>query len=733
MARYPNRDLIYSAAADWKERCLLADGSMLSDMPIWTAEHASELLKYFVENLDTGEGSFEEKLRTQIDPASEGAKQLAAEMLWLMMLFPTNIGADAKRRLVSTVWSWSGAPLPDPRDAMAAFSEGIGSGGPGYNMYRPFELVLMVRLVSAWKALGSAESKRLATDPWAFADWIDRLPDGSNRQVRHMLVHLLFPDEFERISSRGDKKRIDRAFASQLNDTTLRPDQMGPSSLSRDRRIRDIRRSLEAVRPDEAFDFYGRADIRLRWQQSTTEPTPPTGPQAVREGESGYSVPDSPNRTWVIGAGEGATRWAAFYDEGIIAIGWDEIGDLKQFETRAVLQEAIRHAYETDRDPTNDSLACFQFCRDVAVGDLVYVKQGRDRILGVGRVTGEYTYDASRPDYRNVRLVEWDRRGNWTLPEQALLPTKTLTDVSGHPAFLAFMREQLARVEVGDAAPIPYNLDDLLEDAFLSRDELQTILDSLERRKNLILQGPPGVGKSFLARRLAYALIGAKSADNVQSVQFHQSYAYEDFIQGWRPSGREFVLRNGPFYEFCRRAQSRPKEPHVFIIDEINRGNLSKVFGELLLLIESDKRGPDFAIQLTYSESSTQTFFVPENVFVIGLMNTADRSLAMVDYALRRRFAFITLKPAFESDGFRRRLGSLGVDDSTINDIVQNVAAVNRKIASEKDLGPGFVIGHSYYCPTVQVRDSAMRSSTKRFSRSSESTGLIRQSESKNT
>src|SRR5690606_1428410 len=185
-----------------------------------------------------------------------------------------------------------------------------------------------------------------------------------------------------------------------------------------------------------------------------------------------------------------------------------------------------------------------------------------------------------------------------------------------------------------------YTLDDALDGLFLSRDQFTYILDQLGRKRNVILEGPPGVGKTFIAKRVAWALLGEKDPSRVEMVQFHQSYAYEDFVQGWRPAeAGGFDLRNGIFYEFCERAAGDdPERPYVFIIDEINRGNLSKVFGELLMLIEGDKRGPDFAIPLTYSRAREERFYVPRNLYVLGMMNTADRSLAMVDYALRRRF-----------------------------------------------------------------------------------------------
>jgi 5-methylcytosine-specific restriction protein B len=189
-------------------------------------------------------------------------------------------------------------------------------------------------------------------------------------------------------------------------------------------------------------------------------------------------------------------------------------------------------------------------------------------------------------------------------------------------------------------------------------------------------------------------------------IQFHQSYSYEDFIQGFRPSeSGQFELKNGHFFQFCRRAQRDPENrPHVYIIDEINRGNLSKIFGEVMMLIEPDKRGRDFAIPLTYS-SPDETFFVPDNVYLIGMMNTADRSLAMVDYALRRRFRFVTLKPEFGSPRFQEFLYERGADRVLIQKIVERMNELNGKIsADQKNLGPGYRIGHSYFCPLDSVK-----------------------------
>ncbi len=242
-----------------------------------------------------------------------------------------------------------------------------------------------------------------------------------------------------------------------------------------------------------------------------------------------------------------------------------------------------------------------------------------------------------------------------------------------------------------------------MEGLFLSANQFDDMLEALREKKNLVIQGAPGVGKSFVAKRLAYALNESNDPQRVEMIQFHQSYSYEDFIQGFRPSSKgQFDLRYGIFHQFCRRAQreSDPNKTFVFIIDEINRGNLSKIFGELMMLIEADKRGRDYAIPLTYSQDADERFYIPENLYLIGMMNTADRSLAMVDYALRRRFRFVTLKPEFSSKAFRQSLLAAGTTPELVDKVILRMNALNEVIAADsKDLGPGYLIGHSFFCP----------------------------------
>jgi 5-methylcytosine-specific restriction protein B len=257
--------------------------------------------------------------------------------------------------------------------------------------------------------------------------------------------------------------------------------------------------------------------------------------------------------------------------------------------------------------------------------------------------------------------------------------------------------------EVGRTAE-PYGIDDLLDSGvFQPASDIREAIDRFRIKKNVIFQGPPGVGKTYVARKIAYALMKEKAKDRVEAVQFHQSYSYEDFIRGYRPlaeDGGRFGLQDGVFLTFCRKAADDPDNDYVFIIDEINRGNLSQIFGELLMLIEADKRGPENAVPLVYQRPGECRFFVPHNVHLIGLMNTADRSLSLVDYALRRRFAFVTLTPQFASKAFQSWLTDRGMNSDLVKLIASRLIAANTQIREDPLLGENYQIGHSFFCPT---------------------------------
>lgn len=251
-----------------------------------------------------------------------------------------------------------------------------------------------------------------------------------------------------------------------------------------------------------------------------------------------------------------------------------------------------------------------------------------------------------------------------------------------------------------------YDETAFLNDVFMNKERYSDLVSVLKTKKNIILQGAPGVGKTFAAKRLAYSIMGVKDENRIEFVQFHQNYSYEDFVMGYKPNDNGFELKNGIFYKFCQKASNKPEVPFFFIIDEINRGNMSKIFGELLMLIEKDYRGTKAT--LAYNGMS---FSVPDNLYIIGMMNTADRSLAMIDYALRRRFSFFEMSPGFETEGFINYQNNIGND--TFDELISRICDLNKEITSDKALGKGFCIGHSYFCNIEDCNEELLESIVK--------------------
>lgn len=372
----------------------------------------------------------------------------------------------------------------------------------------------------------------------------------------------------------------------------------------------------------------------------------------VAESEVEYRI--QPTRYWTFSPGRGGKHWEEFYEKGIMGIGWSYLGDLNQYQSKDEIRKRI-----LEEDPKaksskkNDAVACHSFCKIIQVGDVVFAKTGMTRIVGWGIVTSDYIYDSSREYYQHVRKVDWKAKGEWTTTDKFAL--KTLTDITKYKGFADKLMACItdppdAGKGVGVASPAEpdtdlnpmYSIEQCSRDIGLPVTRIRYWLTAMERKRQAVFYGPPGTGKTFIVKLLAQHIIGGTNG-LCEFVQFHPAYTYEEFIQGIRPvtdatGNLQYHQQPGRFLEFCNRARQL-NSPCVFIIDEINRANLARVFGELMYLLE-------------YREDSIplaggNRFSIPENVLIIGTMNTADRSIALVDFALRRRFAFLNLSPEY--------------------------------------------------------------------------------------
>ena len=452
MSRLERAALILDAAEQWKQRCLLDDGSVFTDERLWTRENFGQLHTHFVERPDTGTDSFEEKLRRQLEPAPPEAKRLWAEMTWLYLLIAIGKGGTKLDR-IRTVWESSGTALPDDHRALGnVLDRGIISPGRAYWGHQWREFNFIITLMLDWTSRSPQDRESLLSDPWVFSEWVDSHREGRQRLFRHAVLFLLFPDVFEPIVSLNHKKTIVKAFHDETGE---KPDVDNMDLINLDKSLLAVVRRLQDERPGEEILFY-HPPLKDRWQDG---PSPQNGTDKPSD-EKSKDPGRRPNLNFV------------------------EMG--------------------------------------IPIGSrLVSVKTGKEAIVvSQNRVTflGEemsLTTATRRTDGRMHPCPQWTFEG------------RNLSDI---------YEETYGKKPDPELDPEPYTVATALTDLFVEASQLQRILESIDRRMNLILQGPPGVGKTFIAKRIAWCLIGFEDPSSIEMVQFHQSYAYEDFVQGWRPT-----------------------------------------------------------------------------------------------------------------------------------------------------------------------------------------------------
>ena len=651
------------------------------------------------------------------------------EALYVHLLIVWNgaMRVQAKRNLINTVLSRASSPSTLPDYMADCFGPGIANPGTAFLTYRPYQVGFIIEFVEQWKMKTADEQARLLREPWAFRDFVMRLPlksllfrghQNTPRAQRNALLHLVHPDTFEGIVSTDHKTHISEAFAQYVADGATDPDL----------RIHQIRQKLESDRGEDFYDFYDKG-IRNMWDPKVPSPWDEYISRAQRYFGTGGLESQEINYKVEIGERLYAARkavldrtsdWADQVKSGVavnfiypvqIARLRDWIDNFPEDALQAL--QAIWAGGDLsvlERIQTFSDL----FPRSVISGSGTRANVISAFLMGMDyyhyppfriRLFNEaYQLTGYGPPDRNVDEAElYDHALGFLdrLMEEAAergLELRHRLDAQSIVWALHQNRDEMGEPVTtitgpDDDEPLPPEIDlnALAAELYLTPKFLEDIRALLEEKRQVIFQGPPGTGKTYVAQKLAAHLAG--SGDRVTLVQFHPSYAYEDFVQGYRPTlegGQPgFKLTDGPLKLIAKQARKDPDHSYYLIIDEINRGNLAKVFGELYFLLEYR----DSEIRLQYSDvNSDKPFSLPENLYIIGTMNTSDRSIALVDLALRRRFYFVEFHPDDEpiKGLLRRYLSENAPDMEWAADVVERA---NKKL--EED--PHAAVGPSYF------------------------------------
>ena len=703
---------VYEAAQKWVDCALRADDSLFTPgKAIWTGEWLKKLREQFLDRPDEGDGGFYEKLKTQLEGSPPEVYQLMGEVLYLhfLIIWPAAMKGSTKEAQVNQVLGWSAQDIAIPDELVDGLTHGIADPGTGFFTYRPYQAGFLIEFVEQWKAWDSSDRARLLGVPWEFRGFVMEtrlrsltLRDAQDtpRLQRHAFLHLVFPDTFEGIFA-THKSRIAeaKAFMHFITEPTAHVD----------RKLAQIRQGLEAGLGRD-FDFYD-PDVRDEWNPNfnlwdefVRHTKAIAYSEETMEGDIAPKVKTSQRlkevREAVLEENDGwqdlvrkrgipAVNYPIINPNGQIALrNW--VNQSPEAALKALQAIWTRHDLSlSERIRTFGSL----FPRDVIGGagtrltvisqllmgldveqyppykteafKLAYERTGYDSLEQGADEAALYEHAL---DFLDRFIEEAKHRG---LELRHRLDAQSLVWLSKYDDFWNLPFEEENVPPPSPSSPSFPDLQELANEVHLPVGFLKEIEILLEDKLQVIFQGPPGTGKTYVAQKLAKHLAG--SEERVTLVQLHPSYAYEDFVQGFRPTLKDrqagFELRDGPLRKAAKKAKEEPDARHFLVIDEINRGSLAKVFGELYFLLEYR----DSEMTLQYSD---EPFSLPSNLYIIGTMNTADRSIALVDLALRRRFYFVEFHPDDEpvKGVLRRWLAENAPDDMEwLADVVERV------------------------------------------------------------
>ena len=609
------------------DECLAGGGSLFTPRRrIWTTANLDELKRVFVDRPDSGADDFFVKLDQQLADASPDAIQLFAELFTLNVLPLYDYLGPTKVGHVQRVLAKCSPAVALPDDVARAMDGRIFRGGRAFMSRRWAQIGFLIEFTRHFRALPESDRAAALADPLAFRDVVRAAPGPREPAQRQSLLYLAFPRFFLPIVSAADRRAIRDAFAAEYLDHP-------PIDVDID--LHDINEAIMAEQGGPV-DYY-LAPWKNRWQSSQGTNATPT--DQVTHAWKIYGSNVAGEDMIPIWRTKGTVSLAAKFLRPVDA-------DVTRDELKAFVEEDYRTSGYAVRQEKFDEF--YSFLARMHPGDLVVsVSQGHTHF---GTITGDAEYVTSSDGRSNLRRpVKWETR---TLPSadlpleiaSRLTSQSEVVDLTGQIDTLRELMGQSRAVTPATGLNIPDADERLARRLHVPQSWLQECVDLLRDRPQLIFYGPPGTGKTYLAKELARHLAGES---NVKIVQFHPAYSYEDFFEGYRPAQQTngqvgFELRPGPLRTLVDRAVDNPDATFVLIIDEINRGNLAKIFGELYFLLEYRNEG----IDLLYGSEGAEPFMLPRNVILLGTMNTADRSIALVDAAMRRRFAFLSLHPS---------------------------------------------------------------------------------------